>query len=129
MVLGHHDGQHLFTIGQRKGIGLARTTPLYVLDKDAVSNRVLVGPRAALRTVHVPIRGARLYRAGRRVDRVKLRYRSSALPARVLDDPPAGRHASLTVALERSVDGAAPGQLACLMDGELIVGRGTIARA
>ncbi len=127
-VLGHHDGQHLFTVGQRRGLGLARKTPLYVLDKDAVSNQVLVGPRAALATVHVPIRAARLHRAGRRVDRVKLRYRSRPLPARLLNDPPAGRHAALTVALDGPVDGVAPGQLACLMDGELVVGWGTIAR-
>lgn len=127
-VLGRHRGQHLFTIGQRRGIGLAREAPLFVLDKDARTNRVLVGPRAALRTADVPVRAARLHRPGARVDRVKLRYRSPALPARLLDDPPAGHHDALTIELERPVDGAAPGQLACLMDGELVVGWGTIAR-
>jgi tRNA-uridine 2-sulfurtransferase len=42
---------------------------------------------------------------------------------------PAGRHAGLTVTLDQPVDGAAPGQLACLMDGELVVGWGTITRS
>ncbi len=99
-----------------------------MLDKDAASGRVTVGPQAALRTDRVPVRGARLHRAGARVDRVKLRYRSRPLGAHLVGDPPAGRHRALAIALEEPVDGAAPGQLACLMDGELVVGWGTIAR-
>ena len=75
------------------------------------------------------LRGIRLHRDGGRVDRVKLRYRSPALPARLPEGSAAGRHAALSVRLERPVDGAAPGQLACLMDGELVVGWGTIARS
>jgi tRNA-uridine 2-sulfurtransferase len=89
---------------------------------------VTVGPRAALASDRVRVRGARLRREGARVDRVKLRYRSRPLPARVLGDPAAGTHRGLEVSLGEPVDGAAPGQLACLMDGELVVGWGTIAR-
>jgi tRNA-specific 2-thiouridylase len=128
-VLGHHRGQHRFTVGQRKGIGVATEAPLYVLDKDAGTNRVVVGPRQALRRSRVELRGVRLHREGARVDRVKLRYRSNALPARLPDGVPAGRHANLNITLDQPVDGAAPGQLACLMDGELVVGWGTIARS
>jgi tRNA-uridine 2-sulfurtransferase len=51
------------------------------------------------------------------------------LEARILGDPMAGRHSSLELELGAEVDGAAPGQLACLMDGELVVGWGTIARS
>ena len=80
-------------------------------------------------TSRVAIRGARLHRDGARVDRVKLRYRSRAAAGAPADDPPAGRHRIATIELERAVDGAAPGQLACLMDGELVVGWGTITRA
>jgi tRNA-uridine 2-sulfurtransferase len=127
-VLASHQGQHRFTVGQRRGVGVAGTEPLFVLEKDAATNRVVVGPRAELRSTQVALRGARLHRAGTRVDRVKLRYRSKPLGARLLDDPPAGRHASLAVELSDPVDGAAPGQLACLMDGELVVGWATIAR-
>jgi tRNA-uridine 2-sulfurtransferase len=127
-VLGRHRGQHHFTVGQRKGIGVATDAPLYVLDKDAATGKVMVGPRAALRTTRIRIRHAYLRRGGARVDRVKLRYRSRPLLARILDHPPAGRHAALTIQLESAVDGAAPGQLGCLMDGELIVGWGTITR-
>jgi tRNA-specific 2-thiouridylase len=128
-VLGHHRGQHRFTVGQRKGLGLAGDAPLYVLDKDPRTNRVVVGPRTALRRDRVELRGVRLHRDGARVDRVKLRYRSIALPARLAHGVPAGRHARLSVTLAQPVDGAAPGQLACLMDGDLIVGWGTIARS
>jgi tRNA-specific 2-thiouridylase len=127
--LGQHRGQHLFTVGQRRGLGLADPEPLYVLEKDARTNRVVVGPRAALQTTRVAVRAARLHRRGARVDRVKLRYRSKPLPARVDGDPPAGRHSRLALELHEPVLAAAPGQLACLMDGELVVGWGTIDRS
>jgi tRNA-specific 2-thiouridylase len=129
-VIGEHRGQHRFTVGQRRGLGIgAAGEPLYVLDKDAAANRVIVGPRSALQTTRVQLLGARLQRSATRVDRVKLRYRSRPLPCRVADDPDPGRHATLTLELSDPVDGAAPGQLACLMDGELVVGWGTIARS
>jgi tRNA-specific 2-thiouridylase len=47
-VLGHHDGIEFFTIGQRRGIGIAAAKPLYVLDLDPVGNRVVVGDEAGL---------------------------------------------------------------------------------
>ena len=47
-VLGDHDGHHRFTVGQRRGIGVAAAEPLYVLAKDARANRVVVGTRAEL---------------------------------------------------------------------------------
>ena len=127
-IVGRHDGQHRFTVGQRRGLGIAAGEPLYVLDKDAGRNEVVVGPRSSLRTERVHVRGARLHRSGARVDRVKLRYRSLPLECRVAGDPPSGRHSALEIELADAVDGAAPGQLACLMDGDLVVGWGTIVR-
>jgi tRNA-specific 2-thiouridylase len=127
-VVGHHRGQHRFTVGQRRGIGIHFTEPLYVLQKDADSGRVTVGPRDALVTDRVAIRAARLHRAGARVDRVKLRYRQRPLSARLVGDLAAGRYRSLAVELREPADGAAPGQLACLMDGDVVVGWGTIDR-
>jgi tRNA-specific 2-thiouridylase len=47
-VLGRHGGIHRFTIGQRKGLGVAAGIPLYVVDIDAGTSTVTVGPRAAL---------------------------------------------------------------------------------
>jgi tRNA-specific 2-thiouridylase len=127
-VVGTHSGHELFTVGQRRGVGIAAQQSLYVLDKHAASNRVVVGPRERLLTDRVRVRGARLHREGARVDHVKLRYRSASLPARISGQLDAGRHRELTLELAEPVAGAAPGQLACLMDGELIVGWGTITR-
>jgi tRNA-uridine 2-sulfurtransferase len=127
-LLGRHGGQHGFTIGQRRGLRLGGREPLYVLEKDAERNRVVVGRRADLLTERVAVRGARLHRPGARVDRIKLRYRSQPIPARLAGTPGAGRHGALTVHLDAAADAAAPGQLACLMDGEVVVGWGTVSR-
>ena len=62
------------------------------------------------------------------MDRVKLRYRSRPLAARLLGDPAAGRHRSLELDLGEEADAAVPGQLACLMDGDRVIGWGTITR-
>ncbi len=127
-VLARHHGQHRFTVGQRRGIGVSGGAPLYVLDKDAAANLVLVGPRSALRSTRVAVTDARLHRPGARVDCVKLRYRSAPLRARLPAGVAPGTHAALTIDLDDAAEGVAPGQLACLMDGELVVGWGTIAR-
>ena len=125
-VLGKHEGQHRFTVGQRRGLNLQSSEPLFVLHKDGPSGRIVVGPRDQLRTDQVAIRGARLHREGSRVDRVKLRYRQRPLSATLAGEAGEGRHRSLSLKLAEPVDGAAPGQLACLMDGDLVVGWGTI---
>ena len=127
-VLGRHRGQHRFTVGQRRGIGVTSSEPLYVLAKDAPRRRVVVGPRAALKTRTVALRDVRLHRSSARVRHAKLRYRARPLRARVTRDVGAGRHATLGLELEDAALGPAPGQLACLMDGELVVGWATIAR-
>jgi tRNA-uridine 2-sulfurtransferase len=140
-VIGSHDGHELFTVGQRRGFDARRASdshqpktqapdrgPLYVVEKDAASNRVVVGPKSQLETDRVRVRGARLHRDGARVDRVKLRYRTAPFAAHLTDERGPGNHKELMLELEQPVTGAAPGQLACLMDGELIVGWGTIAK-
>jgi tRNA-specific 2-thiouridylase len=55
-VRGHHDGIIHFTVGQRRGLGIAAGEPLYVVRLDAASRRVVVGPRAALRTTRMRLR-------------------------------------------------------------------------
>ncbi len=55
-VLGRHDGIIHFTVGQRRGLGLATGSPLYVVRLDAASRRVVVGPREALRTSRIKLR-------------------------------------------------------------------------
>jgi len=56
-VVGHHNGVHNFTIGQRKGLGFAAGKPLYVLSIDAQKNRVVVGDDETLRTTTCEVEG------------------------------------------------------------------------
>jgi tRNA-uridine 2-sulfurtransferase len=126
-VVGRHRGHHHYTVGQRRGLGVAAPEPLYVLSTSARENRVVVGPRAALATPVVSVRGARLLRAGTEVDAVKLRYRSEPIACRVSGDLGPGSHPRLELELTGPVDRAAPGQTACLLRGDVVVGYGTIA--
>ena len=128
-VLGQHRGQHRYTVGQRRGLGVGDSHALYVLDKQPAGNRVVVGPRSALGTRRVALRGVQLHRRGERVDRVKLRYRSRPLSGQLDGDLAPGRHRQMRAELAEPAEGPAPGQLACLLDGELVIGWGTIARS
>jgi tRNA-specific 2-thiouridylase len=118
-VLGEHRGAHHFTVGQRKGLGVASTEPLYVLRTRGT--QVVVGPRAELGVERVRVRGARLHRPPDEVDAVRLRYHSKAVPCRVHGEGP-----TLELELGEPFYGAAPGQAACLLRGDVIVGIGTI---
>jgi tRNA-uridine 2-sulfurtransferase len=125
-AIGRHDGHHNFTVGQRRGIGVSAPEPLYVLATDAAANTVTVGVRRELAARRVTIRDAVLHRDGARVDAVRLRYRSTPIPA-VVSAAATGRHAELEVELGEAFDAASPGQAAVLLSGEAIVGHGTIA--
>jgi tRNA-specific 2-thiouridylase len=127
-TVGRHRGHHNYTVGQRRGIGVSAPEPLYVLATDAAANTVTVGTRAELQTRSVRIRDAVLHRDGGRVDAVRLRYHSPALPASV-GAAGRGRHEALEIELGTEFLGASPGQTAVLMEGETIVGHGTIAAA
>lgn len=126
--LGRHRGHHNFTVGQRRGIGVSAPEPLYVIATDAAANTVTVGTRADLDARRVQIRDAVLHRDGGRVDSVRLRYHSRALPASV-GAAARGPHDELEVELGEAFAGVAPGQTAVLMEGETILGHGTIAAA
>jgi tRNA-specific 2-thiouridylase len=125
--VGSHDGQHRFTVGQRRGIGVAAAEPLYVLHKDAGSNRVTVGPRRSLATRRVRLAPVTLLRDGASVDRVKLRYRSRPVACHIDGEAAPGTHEGLTLTLANTVDGVAPGQTACLLRGDRVLGWATIA--
>jgi tRNA-specific 2-thiouridylase len=126
-TLGRHRGHHNFTVGQRRGIGVSLNEPGYVVATDAVANTVTVGSREDLETRRIRVRDAVLHRDGARVDNVRLRYHSATLPATVGAAAP-GRHKALELELDEPFTAASPGQTAVLMDGETIVGHGTITR-
>ncbi|HEU4978937.1 MAG TPA: tRNA 2-thiouridine(34) synthase MnmA [Solirubrobacteraceae bacterium] len=118
-VLGRHRGAHSFTVGQRRGLGIGGAgEPLYVVATDARANTVTVGPREALATRTVRVRGLRLHVTEHEVEAVRLRYRSPALACSLKGEQ---------VALEEPFEGAAPGQSAVFLAGDRIVGCGTIA--
>jgi tRNA-uridine 2-sulfurtransferase len=129
-TLGRHRGHHNFTVGQRRGLGIAADAPLYVLETDAEANRVVVGPREELEVDRVLVRDAVLNCDGGTVDRVRLRYRSRPLACALEAGgaaPRRGRHRELVVRLAEPAAAMAPGQTASLMDGDAVVGYGTIA--
>jgi tRNA-uridine 2-sulfurtransferase len=118
--VGHHDGFWRFTPGQRKGLGVAASRPLYALRTDPSRNTVVVGPRESLAVRRVRARG-RLFVSARRCE-AQLRARSEAVAA-LAEPAPAG----FRLELERPVYGAARGQTAVLYEGDAVVGSGTIS--
>lgn len=122
-VLGRHGGHQGFTVGQRRGIRVGgQSEPLFVLAKDARSNRVVVGPRAALATSTVTVGPGFLHRPASTVDGVRLRYQGGVVPCTVAEARGAGEHDGLTLELGRETARPAPGQVACLLRGEHVVG-------
>lgn len=120
-VLGRHDGILRYTIGQRKGLGVATGDPLYVVKLDARARRVIVGPREALDTRIVHLRDVNwlgetaIGDIGPNGLDVLARVRSTRAPtpARLFHD--AGRS---RVELGAGEAGIAPGQACVLYDGE-----------
>ena len=134
-VLGRHAGIHHFTIGQRKGLGVATGEPLYVVKLDARTRRVIVGPRAALDTRIVHLRETNwlgdtpLDEIGTAGLDVMARVRSTRPPtaARIVFENGAAR-----VELPDGEAGVAPGQACVLYDnagaGARVLGGGFIDR-
>jgi tRNA-uridine 2-sulfurtransferase len=120
-VLGRHEGHHNYTVGQRRGLGVAASEPVYVLEKDPSTNRVVVGAREELRVRRIAVEDATLHRPASEVESVRLRYHAEPIPCRAWE-----RGAEVTVELERDALAVAPGQLACLMRQDHVVGEGTI---
>jgi tRNA-specific 2-thiouridylase len=125
-VLGEHQGAHSFTVGQRHGLGIGATHPLYVLATDTLANTVTVGPRNALLAQTVPVRELTLHRGGGCVDGVRVRSHGRTFACRIEQQLDAGRHARASIELQEPAERTAPGQLACLYAGDVVVGYGTI---
>ena len=118
--IGTHDGYWRFTPGQRRGLGVAGSRPLYVLGTDRLENRVVVGPRESLAVTRVGGSQGRLYASAERA-LVKLRYRSVAVPTRV-----AAANGGFALELDEPAYAVATGQVAALYDGDAVVGAGVI---
>ena len=124
--LGTHGGIHRFTIGQRKGLGLSSTMPLYVLRIDAPEGRVTVGPRGSLERTAFTAAGVN-WIAGTAPDS----WIKAAAQIRHRHTPASGRLRTLPDAradFEFDTPQAAitPGQAAVFYDGDVVLGGGWI---
>jgi len=125
-VLAHHGGAAAFTVGQRRGLGVSGHVPTYVLEVDAVANRIVVGPRELLS------------RRGLVADRVswvageppangpfeaevRIRYRGEDVPAAI--EPDGDR---MRVEFRAPQRGVAPGQSVVVYRAEELLGGGRI---
>ena len=124
--LGRHDGVAQFTVGQRRGLGVAGGAPLYVVRLEPETARVVVGPRGALARARVRLRAVNWLGDGSWPDvaqgagvavSVKLRSTQPATPARLV-----ATGDGATLALAQPQEGVAPGQAAVFYDGARVLG-------
>jgi tRNA-uridine 2-sulfurtransferase len=118
-VLGTHNGIAHFTVGQRKGLGIASTRPLYVVKLDVAARRVVVGPREALRMDRIVLRDVNWIGSGE-IDRaigngleLFVRVRSTRPPQ------PAwlrGGNGQYEIELVAGEEGVSPGQACVFYD-------------
>jgi len=136
-VLGHHRGVMHYTIGQRKGLGIASPEPLYVIGIDAAARTVKVGPREALKVEAITLGdinwlGDTSFEAACDAGlelQVKVRSTRPPAPGRLSRDP----EGVPVVQLSAGEEGVAPGQACVFYDsaeaGARLLGGGTIIKA
>lgn len=134
-VLGKHPGVIHYTVGQRRGLGVAAGEPLFVTRLDAAKRHVIVGPRAALGVSRIALKETNWLGAGTMEDAARagapvlVRVRSTRPPVPARLAPGEDGHA-LTVLLGEAEAGVAPGQAAVLYDPAVpsrVLGGGWIA--
>ena len=128
-VVGQHNGVIHYTVGQRRGLGIAGPEPLYVLRLEPRERRVVVGPRPALLKDRLGVHGINWLGAAPLPDdgievRVKMRSAQDPVPATVR----AVANDRAEVVLDQAHAGIAPGQACVFYDGERVLGGGWIAR-
>jgi tRNA-uridine 2-sulfurtransferase len=131
-VLGRHDGVINFTVGQRRGLGIAGGDRLFVVRLEPETRRVIVGPRSALAAQRVALGAVNWLGGtpeeaafGRGIEiAVKLRSAQPPVAARLALNATGGGE----VVLAEPVEGVAPGQACVFYDGERVLGGGWIRR-
>src|SRR5688572_4035301 len=124
--LGSHEGVHRFTIGQRKGLGIATGAPLYVLKIDADSRDVTVGPRASLERTVLTASGVNWVSVDAPVNwlpasaQIRHRHRAARGSVRALDE---GR---AEFEFDEPQSAVTPGQAVVFYDADVVVGGGWI---
>jgi len=140
-MVGRHKGIGRYTIGQRRGLGIAAGRPIYVTQLDVLKNRVTVGDDEALRCPSLVADRVNLLVDGLGdcfEARVKIRYLHTAVPATVyqLDDPPASplgkggcRGVHVRVVFDEPQRAVTPGQAVVFYDGDVVLGGAWIESA
>jgi len=125
-MLGRHEGLHRYTVGQRKGLGLSTSTPLYILELNTDQNTVTVGPRTALErttltasevnwTIATPSESTKSVTA-------RIRHRHPDAPASV-EQLPGNR---VSVVFNEPQLAIAPGQAVVFYEEDQVIGGGWI---
>lgn len=124
-IIGRHQGTYRYTVGQRRGLGIAWSEPLYVLGIDTERNRVVVGPKRELYRSGLRAKDLNWIMpppAGEFTATCKIRYRHLPVPCRVI--PREGNRGEVRfLAPEKSVT---PGQAVVFYDDDRVLGGGWI---
>ncbi len=125
-ILGKHDGIHHYTIGQRKGLGIAAAEPLYVIALDAVSNKVVVGDRTKATQPECTVNRVNWVSMAEPSSpiraEVQIRYRCTPIPVTVIPL----ENSRVRIVFDEPQFSITPGQAAVWYDGEKVLGGGII---
>src|SRR6266567_1919484 len=127
--LGRHQGHYRFTIGQRRGLNVAASERLYVIEIDAQSNRVVVGAGGELETREAEVASLRFPSgpppAGPFRAAVRIRHRAAEIPATVTPRS----DGSASVRFDLPMRAVAPGQSCVFYDGDVVLGGGVLKKS
>jgi tRNA-specific 2-thiouridylase len=128
-VLGRHGGLAFYTIGQRRGLGIAAAEPLYVAGKDVERNALVVGTLAELGRNALEAGGANWISGAPPAapfrGEVKIRYSARPAPGVITPREPGG----FSVRFDEPLRDITPGQAAVIFVGEEVIGQGLIRQA
>jgi tRNA-specific 2-thiouridylase len=127
-IIGRHKGIPFYTIGQRKGMGIANPEPLYVLEIDPVGNKIVVGGEEGLDRLDMTVSGVNWITRPPQSDSleglVQIRYQHKPRPAMIA---PLG-NGRLSITFHSPQRAITPGQSAVIYDNDAVVAGGIIER-
>jgi tRNA-specific 2-thiouridylase len=125
-LLGRHRGLHRYTIGQRRGLGVAAGEPLYVIAIDRANNRLIVGEDVALRRDTCEVHGVNWIACAqpRRPVEARVKIRHKHEPAEATIEP--GSNGDARIRFHTPQRAITPGQAAVFYDGDVVIGGGWI---
>ncbi len=125
-ILGSHKGIVFYTVGQRKGLGIAAPQPLYVKKIDPAKNRIVVGEKKEIYSKGLIAEDVNIIRSDSLIDgvkyQIKIRFNHKGAPGTVFKLP----DGSIKVLFDRPQLAITPGQSAVLYDGDEVIGGGVI---